>query len=100
LNLNNYGECIRDSNFAIDLNPNNLKAYFRKSKSLFHLKRFSECIKECDTLLSFDGENKETLSLKDKCSKEITKLQKVQENINQIQAKIEFVWKEAWYILS
>ena len=49
--LKNYGDCIRDSEKALELNNKNVKARYRKAKSLYQLKKFHLCKDECGKLM-------------------------------------------------
>ena len=45
--LRNYRECIGDSDKALEYNPNNTKARYRKAKSLYQIKKYHLCRDEC-----------------------------------------------------
>eukprot|EP01038_Epipyxis_sp_PR26KG_P006204 gene6204-8543_t len=104
LALKNYGSCRNDCTLAIRLWPANFKAHYRRSKSLFSLKQFLECIKSCDEGLAvtLNGESstaiKDLENLKINCQNELNKLKLIENKIN-IEKEIEMKkWSTVWNI--
>ena len=46
LKLENYGSTIQDANMAIKIDPNNIKAYYRRGQAYDNLTKYSEALKD------------------------------------------------------
>ena len=55
LSLANHRQCIDDCNAALKVNSQNVKAYFRKAKSLFLLRYFKEALEVCKQCTSLEN---------------------------------------------
>lgn len=73
LYLQNYGSCKKDCDAAIQCNPDNIKAYFRKAKALFALKDYISCQLVCQTGLTIETTHKELAQLLIKAEEELEK---------------------------
>lgn len=78
LALGNYGECIKDTDVAIAVWPQYIKSYYRKSKALYALKRYEECLQCCRDGLTIDSENKELLKLQRDSEVALAKLKQIE----------------------
>ena len=79
LALHNYGDCIKDSTVSITLWPQNIKAFYRKSKALYALKRYQECLQYCQEAIQMDPQNNELLHLQKECELAITKIKRIEQ---------------------
>lgn len=76
--MQNYGMCVADASQSLRGWPDNVKAHYRKSKGLFALKKYPECMEACVAGLAIDSINKEILSIKQQCAEEMAKLERLQ----------------------
>lgn len=56
--LENYGKTIEDSKKAIELNPKNIKAYFRAAKAYSALGKHTDAMEICELALKEEPNNK------------------------------------------
>jgi len=70
--LENFGRVISDCNEAIQLDPMNIKAYFRASKAAYDLKKYEEAVKYCLQGLTHEPDNKTLEREKIKSEKQIS----------------------------
>lgn len=59
LRLKNYGQTIEDSNNALRLDPNYLKAHHRRGKAYLATKKYELAIKDFQAILEKEPENKD-----------------------------------------
>lgn len=63
LELQNYRSAIQDCGKALQINPRNIKAYYRSSKALLALNRVIEAKDACECGLAIDPNNKSLCSI-------------------------------------
>lgn len=69
LELKNYRSCINNCKLALNLNPKNIKCYFRMGKAFFALDKLDESIEAVQFGLKVDSEAKALLGLLETISK-------------------------------
>ncbi|GAQ80087.1 hypothetical protein KFL_000450440 [Klebsormidium nitens] len=69
--LGNYRRALQDSQEAVRLNPDNIKAYFRAAKAAFNLGEYDEAVQQAMAGLEKDPENEELRKWKEKAEKEV-----------------------------
>ncbi len=74
--LENYGKTIEDSKKAIELNPKNIKAYYRAAKAYSALGKHTEAAEICEQGLKEEPNNKAILD-ELKTAKDLLEAQKV-----------------------
>lgn len=79
--LGNYGRALKDSETAIQLNPENVKAYYRASKAALMIGSFQVTIGHCKNGLLHDPQNEE---LKKVLQQSEDKLRDITENEQKI----------------
>jgi tetratricopeptide (TPR) repeat protein len=61
--LRNYRSCIQDCGFALRLNPNNVKAYWKSARALLAVDRIDEAEDACKRGLDLDSKNAQLKTL-------------------------------------
>lgn len=102
LSLLNYGSCVKDCEIAIKLWARNMKAHYRRIKSLMAIKKYQLALDACNEVIEiFKGENEnmtDIISFKEKCGIEVTKLlaKKVEADEKLVREKLK--WADAWQL--
>ncbi|CCD24188.1 HSP70/90 family co-chaperone CNS1 NDAI_0C05290 [Naumovozyma dairenensis CBS 421] len=65
LELKNFRRCINDCKNALQLNPKNVKCYFRMTRAFFALDKLEEAKESVEFGLKFDPENTSLINLHD-----------------------------------
>ena len=96
MGLKNFGSCLRDTELAISLKPDNIKAHYRRCKAYFKLRYYKKAEQALAEALAVDSAHKDLLELKQRNDLE---LQRIQTRIAALQKErkaILFRWKESW----
>jgi hypothetical protein len=102
LSLLNYGSCIKDCDVAIKLWVKNMKAHYRRIKSLIAIKKYQLALDACNEVIEiFKGDNEnmtDIIAFKEKCSTEVSKLlvKKIEADAKLAQESTK--WNDAWQL--
>lgn len=69
LELRNYGRVLTDCSKCLEINPKNVKAFYRSARALFALDKLVETIDCCDHALGVDPENVNVKNIREKALK-------------------------------
>ncbi|GAA5813426.1 hypothetical protein MFLAVUS_006904 [Mucor flavus] len=69
LELRNYGRVLTDCSKCLEINPKNVKAFYRSARALFALDKLVETIDCCDHALGIDPENVNVKNIREKALK-------------------------------
>jgi len=67
--IENYGQVLRDTAVALQLNPVSSKAHYRAAVALLALEKLEEGLDCCDRCLRFDPTNSSVRGLRDKIAR-------------------------------
>ncbi|QRV91028.1 TPR-1 domain protein [Ceratobasidium sp. AG-Ba] len=69
LELENYGQVLKDVHIVLEYDPKSSKALFRAARALIKLRRYEEAVDACDRCLMFDPNNKDVEKTKEIAAK-------------------------------
>jgi tetratricopeptide (TPR) repeat protein len=99
LNIKNYRYCISDCTNAIKYDPRNIKAYYRKSKALFSLKKYREASLTCQEGLSIEPTNQDLMEMRDSIQKQLQILEARQAEMVAAETAKRNRWGDVWRLV-